>query len=213
MSRDTIINNLIEKTKEFILQELIPIIQKSGEPLEGNLFMEHHHTTFTNNFSNKQKNLVDLLLDSTEIKKVLEIGFNAGFSALLMLETNPSINLTCVDIGQHKYTKPCFDKIQEKFGNRIQLKIGDSTKVLPRIQDKFDMIHIDGAHDVTVATNDIINSYHLALDNSIMIMDDYNGDLEKLWDSYVQIFNLQHVNLTYDTNVGSSPHDVKRVSK
>ena len=190
---------------------MLPIIQSSGEPLEGNLFMEHHHTSFTENFLNKQKNLVDLLLDATNVKKVLEIGFNAGFSALLMLETNQNIHLTCVDIGEHKYTKPCFDKLLEKYGNRINIKIGNSVNELPKIKDKFDMIHIDGAHDKVVATNDIIKSYHLANNHAIIIMDDYYGILKELWDFYSHIYNLQPVDVKYDTLSTSSPHDIKKV--
>jgi predicted O-methyltransferase YrrM len=152
-------------------------------------------------------------MDLTEKKNVLEIGFNSGFSALLMLESNPHIYLTCVDIGEHKYTMPCFEKIKKKYEDRIQIIIGNSVQTLPKITEKFDFIHIDGAHDSQVATSDIIHSFHLSKHNTILIFDDYWGELKKLWDFYSNSFNLQNVPTPYDSSVGSSPHDIKMVIK
>jgi predicted O-methyltransferase YrrM len=207
--KDLAINLNINKAKEFINEHLLPIIIASGEKLEGNIFMLHHTTDYTNVYENKAKNISNLVLNK-HIKNVMEIGFNAGFSALLMLLTNPYLKLTCFDLGEHKYARPCFEKIQETFGaERINITFGDSTKTLIDVHETYDLIHIDGGHEVAVASSDIENAYRLAKEKTILIMDDYNfWWLGPVWNKYIIQYGLcpLHINL-YNTN----QHDVKYV--
>jgi predicted O-methyltransferase YrrM len=204
------IENNIQLAKSFIDEHLLPIIKDSGELLEGNIFMFHHTTNYTDRFINKAKNISNMVLNQ-QIKNVLEIGFNAGFSTLLMLLSNPYVKLTCSDLCEHAYTIPCYLKLKEIFGDRIHLKPGDSTNTLPTLSDTYDLIHIDGGHDDVVATSDIINSYHLSKNRTILIMDDYDfPNLHKLWDSYIAKYNLQKLDIyVYD----SPHHDIKFVVK
>jgi predicted O-methyltransferase YrrM len=206
--KDSTISNNINKAKEFININLLPIIQSCGEPLEGNIFMIHHTTRYTDVFINKAKNISNLVLNQN-IKSVMEIGFNSGFSALLMLLTNPYMNLTCFDLGEHSYTLPCFLKIKETFGDRINIIIGDSTKTLQNINEKYDLIHIDGGHSTEVAESDILNSYRLSIPGTILIMDDYDfSNLHTLWDQSILKYKLHPLNiLIYD----SPHHDIKFV--
>ena len=203
----TIINN-INKAKLYINEYLMPIIHNSGELLEGNIFMLHQTTKYTDTFLNKSKNISNLVLN-TNIKNVMEIGFNSGFSTLLMLLSNPNMKIMCVDLGEHKYTMPCYTKLKETFGDRINLLIGDSTKTLQTIDDVYDLIHIDGGHSTEVADSDIVNSYRLSKPGTIIIMDDYDfSNLHKLWDIYIKKYDLKPLNI----NTYSSPHhDIKYV--
>jgi hypothetical protein len=143
------------------------------------------------------------------MKNVMEIGFNSGFSTLLMLISNPNIHISCFDLGEHKYIMPCFNKMKETFGDRINITIGDSTKTLQNINDNYDIIHIDGGHSTEVANSDIINSYRLSKQGTILIMDDYDfPNLHNIWDSYIVKYNLKKLNI----NVYNSPHhDIKYV--
>jgi len=168
--------------------------------------MLHHTTEYTDRFENKTKNISNLVLNKN-IKKVMEIGFNSGFSTLLMLISNPNIKITCFDLGEHKYTIPCYNKIKETFGDRINLIIGDSTQTLQYTNDIYQLIHIDGGHETRVAESDIINSYRLSTQGTILIMDDYDfPNLHELWDSYIINYNLKPLNI----NVYNSPHhDIK----
>lgn len=168
--------------------------------------MLHHTTKYTDVFLNKSKNISNLVLNKN-IKNVMEIGFNSGFSTLLMLLSNPNVHVSCFDLGNHKYTIPCYKKMKENFGDRINLIIGDSTKTLPNINNNYDLIHIDGGHSTVVADSDIINSYRLSKQGTIVIMDDYDfPNLHKLWDSYIVKYNLKKL----DINVYNSPHhDIK----
>lgn len=129
--KDITINNNINEAKSYIDTNLLPIIHNCGELLEGNIFMLHHTTKYTNVFSNKTKNISNLVLNKN-IKNVMEIGFNSGFSTLLMLISNPNIHISCFDLGEHKYTIPCYEKLKETFGDRINITIGDSTKTLQK---------------------------------------------------------------------------------
>ena len=206
--KDFTINNNINKAKAYIDMNLLPIIQNCGEKHEGNIFMLHHTTNYTTMFINKAKNISNLVLNKN-IKNVMEIGFNSGFSTLLMLITNPNMCIYCFDLGEHKYTLPCYEKLKETFGNRINIIIGDSTKTLQNVTDKYDLIHIDGGHSSEVANSDITNSYRLSKQGTILIMDDYDfPNLHKLWDSYIIEYNLKKLHI----NVYNSPHhDVKYV--
>jgi predicted O-methyltransferase YrrM len=206
--KDFTINNNINKTKEYIDRNLLPIIYNCGELLEGNIFMMHHTTTYTDAFLNKTKNISNLVLNKN-IKNVMEIGFNSGFSALLMLISNPNMRISCFDLGEHRYTIPCYEKIKETFGDRINITIGDSTKTLQTVNYKYDLIHIDGGHITEVAVSDIINSYRLSKPRTILIMDNYDfPHLHNIWDNYIVKYNLKKLNIkVYD----SPHHDIKYV--
>jgi predicted O-methyltransferase YrrM len=208
--KDKTINDNIKKAKNYIDMYLLPIIKDSSELLEGNIFMYHHTLDYTDIFLNKTKNITNLVLNKN-IKNVMEIGFNSGFSTLLMLLSNNSINVTCFDLGEHKYTIPCFQKLKETFGNRIEIIIGDSMKTLPIINSKYDLIHIDGGHMSEVAESDIINSYRLSNSGTILIMDDYDfPNLHELWDNYIKKYKLKKL----DINLYETPHhDIKYVHK
>ena len=206
--KDFTINNNINKTKAYINKNLLPIIHNCRELLEGNIFMIHHTTYYTDVFKNKLKNISNLVLNKN-IKNVMEIGFNSGFSTLLMLISNPNICISCFDLGEHKYMIPCYEKLKETFGERINIIIGDSTKTLKNIHDNYDLIHIDGGHSTEVVDSDIINSYRLSKQGTILIMDDYDfPNLHNIWDNYIIKYNLKKL----DINVYESPHhDIKYV--
>lgn len=206
--KDFTINNNINKTKAYIDTNLLPIIHNCEELLEGNIFMIHHTTNYTDVFLNKSKNISNLVLNKN-IKKVMEIGFNSGFSTLLMLISNPNICISCFDLGEHKYAIPCYEKLKETFGDRINITFGDSTKTLQNVNNNYDLIHIDGGHATEVADSDIINSYRLSKQGTIIIMDDYDfHNLHNIWDSYIIKYNLKKLHI----NVYNSPHhDVKYV--
>lgn len=100
--------------------------------------MTHHTTYYADVFLNKVKNISNLVLNKN-IKSVMEIGFNSGFSTLLMLISNPNIHITCYDLGEHKYTIPCYQKLREIFKDRINIIIEDSRKTLPSDNDIYDL--------------------------------------------------------------------------
>jgi lipopolysaccharide biosynthesis glycosyltransferase len=206
--KDIIIENCIKNTKNIINNYLMPIINNCGELLEGNIFTLHHTTEYSDIFINKVKNISNVLLNKN-IKNVMEIGFNSGFSALLMLVTNPNIKITCYDLGEHKYTIPCYEILKQLFQDRINIIIGDSTKTLYNDINKYDLIHIDGGHTTEIVTNDIKNSYCLSKKGTILIMNDYDFDnIHILWNYYKNEYNLKSLNIHINA---TKYHDIKYV--
>ena len=126
-----------------------------------------------------------------------------------MLLTNNTVCINCYDLGCHKYTLPCYEKLKETFGKRINITIGDSTQTLKNVNETYDLIHIDGGHATEVANSDIIHSYRLSKQGTILIMDDYDFcNLHDLWDSYIVKYNLKKLQI----KLCESPHhDIKYV--
>ena len=77
---------------------------------------------------------------------VLEVGTYMGHSLLIMLISNPTLKITCIDIDDH-FTRPCVNVLNKHFGNRVTFIHSDSLSALTTLEDKFDFFHIDGLHD------------------------------------------------------------------
>jgi spermidine synthase len=203
-------DEILQKCHAYIDNILMPIVKECNERLEGNIFDDVAHGE--NVFLPKRQNII---IVSQKSNKALEIGFNSGFSALLILLSNPTIKLTCVDIGHHRYVIPCFEQLKKDFGDRIELLLGDSREVVPTINDKFDLVHIDGGHSLNVAEKDITNTYNLLNNNAIIVMDDVDikdnkHTLANLWNKYVEIYNYTDPNFFVYPN---DCHDVKCFSR
>ena len=166
---------LFDEYKEHLVN-LLNIVKAVGEPLEGSIFYRHLELnpehTLDEQFLNKR---AALAMFAMAHQNIVEIGFNAGFSALLMLTANPGLKLTCVDICEHKYVEPCFGYIESAFPGRITLVKGDSTKVLAEVlQSNKDLTGyiIDGGHGLAVADQDLQNVIQYANPDSVLCFDD-----------------------------------------
>ena len=141
----------------------------SGAPLEGNLFYYHHSSDFLHSQPHpgrvhKRRNYFHAVRFK---KSLLELGFNAGHSALLALSCNPGLRFVGVDIAQNKYTLKCAEIVRQLFPERFELIVGDSRNVLPYIAThrrelKFDLLHVDGGHGVETCRTDISNCVRIA---------------------------------------------------
>jgi hypothetical protein len=205
-------DNIINMWVNIIETKMMPEIIQIGEILEGNIYSLNTHTSYYKYFSEKQKNIVSCGSNLKPNSEILEIGFNSGFSALLLLlSSDSSVKITCVDINFHKYTMPCFDIIKKMFGDRIELICGNSMDILPTLSKKYDLIHIDGCHLTEIAEVDIKNSLSLIKDNGIIIMDDIDfKDLNIVWNKYVTSHNL--IDVDFDI-LKCQFHSIKRYNK
>lgn len=127
--------------------------------------------------------ILQLLCFDNNIKNILEIGFNAGHSADLFLNTNSACNVLSFDIGEHNYVKIAKEYIDQTYPNRHTLVLGDSTKTIPKYETdiKYDLIFIDGGHSYEVAKADLFNCKRFAHKDTIVIIDDtiYRKDWER----------------------------------
>jgi len=146
--------------------------------------------TFREGYSQQVDGQVKDLIELTSKPdiNVMEIGFNAGHSAELMLENNKSLKLTSFDLGQYDYVLPGKEYINMTYPGRHALYLGDSTMTVPAFtrqypDTKFDVIFIDGGHLYPIAKADIDNCFHLAHKDTIVMLDDtmYTKDWEEGW--------------------------------
>jgi predicted O-methyltransferase YrrM len=178
--RDLDIVNTVEVRAEL---RLLNKVIATGEPIEGNLCYPNNagadwilanEPLADDAVVKKRINLATVARSSTSF---LEIGFNAGHSALIILMANPDLSLFCVDIGQRAYTHRAIEHLRKRFGTRLQAWVGDSREVLPQLYVrhpllKFDAIHVDGGHSEGIAFADMSNALRMARSDAYFIVDD-----------------------------------------
>ena len=165
------------------------IVLKTTTAPEGNCFWFHGSTVEAEEFIFKQYNLYYL---GIKAENIIEIGFNAGHSALLMLLGNTTSKIIIFDICEHSYTRDCFSYLDEQFPNRLELIVGNSLETIPAYYNQYsnkiyDLIHIDGFHIPDHVRKDFNNVRKLAVHNGIVILDDDNlQDLFKLHREFIE---------------------------
>jgi predicted O-methyltransferase YrrM len=177
------------------LEDLKSIIieQTCSDVFEGNCFYHHNSLREFPELYTKQLNLFWCGKQAT---RICEIGFNAGHSSMLMLlgRNQEPLNFTVFDIGQHRYTAPCLDYIQQAFSHvNFEYLKGDSTIVMPEwinanpdMKQAYDLVHVDGGHSEFCASNDMKNANLLLKIGGIMIIDDTDApQINKQVDIYI----------------------------
>ena len=176
--------NVINIWEEYIEKNLLNLI---NDPLEGNFYSSHLMKIKNSEMIPKQENILSFI-ESFKPKNILEIGFNAGFSTLLMKIIDPEIKMTCIDINSHPYVIPCYDQICKDYKN-IKLILQNSTIALPELIEmklKFDAIHIDGSHAEKQVEKDFNFCLNLCNSKSVIIIDDTNlKNINELCEKYI----------------------------
>lgn len=107
----------------------------------------------------------------------MEIGFNAGHSAIAWLHSHPESTLQSFDLCSHAYTAATAEYVRRSFPGRFSLTCGDSTKTLPAFAaanpgKTFDTIHVDGGHSAPIPLSDIRASLSMAHASTKIVIDD-----------------------------------------
>ncbi len=215
--KDETFLSLTHNWKNYIQTHLMKIIKTLNVKLEGNIFSCHHSFDDTSSsLSNKRWNIYNVL-KKTQPKTILEIGFNGGFSCLLMKMVVPDVNITCVDLNEHKYVMPCFNKLNSDF-NGLNIIPGSSYDVgLPHLikeNKQFDFIHIDGDHRLEGAKKDMELCLKLCHDKTIILFDDTNiQHLDSLCSQYVTAGQLKNYYFDMYLNNQTYKHRFLQVDK
>jgi predicted O-methyltransferase YrrM len=159
------------------LKNITLILEEVGERVEGNIYCDISATNLISAFTVKQSNLRELVKGQ---RKIVEIGFNAGHSALFMIDSNPDAEYLFFDLGFHRYTSKCFEYISKAFpGTKMSIVYGDSTVTVRQfieanegLKNTFDLIHIDGGHEKHVLDSDYNTSVDLVSADGAILVDD-----------------------------------------
>lgn len=120
----------------------------------------------------------EVLRSYSDVKKIGEIGLNAGHSAENFFKhCNQLENYYSFEIQNITEVVEYF---QTNYGNRFHFINGDSLKTVPEFAKnfpdiKFDLIFIDGAHSYDDCLQDILNMHQLAHPKSHLWIDDYTA--------------------------------------
>src|SRR5271168_237552 len=93
------------------LKRIAEIVMQSGETLEGNIFYRDGEERYGDEppaaeLAPARRNVWRAVRFK---ERLLEVGVNAGHSALLALSSNPRLEYYGVDIMSHAYTAECLD--------------------------------------------------------------------------------------------------------
>ena len=179
--------------KQRLLDGLKQIIMDSKCYFEGNAFYMDATLNLYSDLYTKQLNL--FWCGKQAVRRICEIGFNAGHSSMLMLlgrDTTP-LEFTIFDIGRHPYTKPCVQYIETQFQHiKFEYIEGDSTLTMPtwiatneESIGLYDIVHVDGGHSENCISNDIKHADILIKKGGIVIIDDTNN---KHINDYVDLY-------------------------
>jgi predicted O-methyltransferase YrrM len=120
-------------------------------------------------------NLIKQIDSKYTMTKILQFGFNTGWSAALFLSLTDA-NVTSLEILRVDQAEKAVEILDERFPDRHSIFWGDSMETANSVYagklsiGKFDFAFIDGGHTPNVVESDIRLSRHLGVKH--MIFDD-----------------------------------------
>jgi len=189
------------------LKRIGEMVMRSGESLEGNIFYRDGEERYADEapaaeLAPARRNVWRAVRFK---ERLLEVGVNAGHSALLALSINPRLEYYGIDIMSHAYTAECVDYLKGEFPGRVHLFPGDSREVLPWLVDRraelaFDIFHVDGGHTSEVCQSDMTNCIRIARGQRgrHLMLDDVHASW--IFDIYCELVSLG--DLTTETFFG-----------
>lgn len=117
----------------------------------GSYLMDGQTSDYCHIMFRKQCLLFDTVNDS---KHALEIGVHGGHSLLIMLLSNPKLEITCIDACYFGHEEKCVKYLQKEFpDSKINFHKGSSVDILKQLKKTLslhppDFAHIDGNHNI-----------------------------------------------------------------
>jgi tRNA G46 methylase TrmB len=180
---------------EQIFQELYEACGRKFQPGCGSYLFDGVTYEYAPIMYEKQHLLEHVVKGATN---VLEIGTYMGHSLMIMLESNPLVTITCIDIDD-TYTRPCVEVLNKHYNNRVTFIHGDSLKVLPSLigKETFDLFHIDGHH----AEAHILSEFLVCI-----VLNNPKGNMRIVFDDQECMESLQkYINDRFNVRVGFKP--------
>lgn len=108
---------------------------------------------------------------------ICELGFNAGHSALLMLEALPDAKLVSFDLGDADWADANQKLLAFMYAPRFRYIKGDSAETVRAAADlKCDAFFIDGSKSTEARYADVLNFRSLSRPGAILFMDEVSSE-------------------------------------
>ena len=114
---------------------------------------------------------------SPGIRRICEVGFNAGHSTALWLTANPTATVVSFDLFNNMtdaYKGRNLDVLQSVFPGRLREHRGDSLHTVPsaHIEPRCDLVHVDGRHSYENTVKDAMNLMAKSHPTALYLFDD-----------------------------------------
>lgn len=140
----------------------------------GSYLFDGQRYTYDPSSYNKQKLLFDTCRSLPSDAKVLELGTYLGHSALIMLMSNPTLRLTCVD-HEARFSLPAVQILKLHFGDRVKFVHKANLSYLKDCKESFDLIHIDAEHESKTVDVEFKLCIPLLQGRSCVVFDDVDS--------------------------------------
>jgi len=125
---------------------------------------------------------------------VLEVGVYLGHSLLLLLLSNPTLRITCID-NDARFAPRAVAYLNAHFGNRVTFHLGSAADVLPTLPlATYDCIHIDADHYDDADRQQFTLAKPLATPRALVVFDDYEA-VHTVIDSLLETAVLERLEL------------------
>jgi predicted O-methyltransferase YrrM len=119
--------------------------------------------------------LRDLALSLNAVR-IAEIGFNVGFSSIAFLESSPEVSVVSFELDRRPAVELAKQFVDERYPGRHELVVGNSTETVPAYAERngatFDLVFVDGGHELETAHADIVNARRLVRQGALVVVDD-----------------------------------------
>jgi len=96
----------------------------------------------------KRGEVLDKIVMEHSPSSVLEVGTLVGYSAIrIARHLKPGQKLTCVELSADMASMARSNIENAGLSDRVEVKVGDAKKVLPRLKGPYDMVFLDAAKD------------------------------------------------------------------
>ncbi|KAL1518571.1 hypothetical protein AB1Y20_002859 [Prymnesium parvum] len=108
------------------------------------------------------------------VSTICEVGFNAGHSAVVLLEANPTARLEAFDTFNLPHSAATLAYVQRRFPGRVSAHKGLSRLTVPaaRLRAPCDLVIIDGRHEFEFVLEDFVNFRAHVTPRSLFLFDD-----------------------------------------
>ena len=200
----------IAMAREQIRRRLFPVIARCNTAFPGTLMTLPSSPGKSPMFilngqqHDSAKNIAMLLLNRN-CKNVVQLGFDGGLTATIMLLTNPHVKVTCVEFNESVHTYACYEQMRILFDYRIELIVASNDNDVSdrpydfvrslrnEYQDGFDLVHIvETSKDIAFTRQRLLDASNLAKEECVVVFDGcHDSEKNELWHRFCSVLDFK----------------------